>query len=594
MNIRRTGRNHHALADWMSHFDRTIVSGRVLATIAGCLLIAAASGCSDDSAQHNGVDASVDAAASDDDAVVDDTGTGADAQGNPCDGIDCSGHGTCTIIAGEATCTCEAGYHADQLTCIADAVNPYLEPVEIPTYDETDPTHVLITETNGKWDSAVLNNPSYKHFYIEPGAYDPAITLTVSGTEGDRRTLSLYNGDDVHPAALSDDQVANCVVHFSDGASYWVLDRIANLDRGINPSMSFRNGASHNIVNRWHLRWFLYGVAIGPDCNNNTIQNSYIDQMVKLGQEYDCIGLDIHAHGDQYASVIGTKFINNDIRNATDSIQTTRMTENGSDKVNFEGTIIDSNRMWVDNDVYTDSEGNYDPDGEYQIAENGLDLKAGSENPSNPMIITNNIMWGYRTSPFDAQNRTGTAFVSHFGVRNVIFASNIIFDSGGAMAVMGSYDWEITNNIFCDTNFVNPADTGHMSMLYISENQRIVLENNTLVRNALNSSGSGQALNVHQLADDDQFLNNLFIDTLRTGGDFTGHVFDNNWFYHATETLPGSNEHHFDSAAEAVTADDTFTYERFTANPKQKILKGVVSTPASPHFGLAGSNIEAP
>ncbi|MCD6497898.1 MAG: hypothetical protein J7M25_06270 [Deltaproteobacteria bacterium] len=74
MNIRRTGRKHHALADWMSHFDRTIVSGRVLATIAGCLLIAAASGCSDDSAQHNGVDASVDAAA------LQDVGPGFDGQ----------------------------------------------------------------------------------------------------------------------------------------------------------------------------------------------------------------------------------------------------------------------------------------------------------------------------------------------------------------------------------------------------------------------------------------------------------------------------------------------------------------------------------
>jgi hypothetical protein len=37
--------------------------------------------------------------------------------------------------------------------------------------------------------------------------------------------------------------------------------------------------------------------------------------------------------------------------------------------------------------------------------------------------------------------------------------------------------------------------------------------------------------------------------------------------------------------------DYTFTYQRFTAKPKQKIIKGIVTTKASPHYGKAGSSL---
>jgi hypothetical protein len=37
----------------------------------------------------------------------------------PCDGITCSGHGACAVVAGAATCTCEAGFDPDGLACVA-------------------------------------------------------------------------------------------------------------------------------------------------------------------------------------------------------------------------------------------------------------------------------------------------------------------------------------------------------------------------------------------------------------------------------------------------------------------------------------------
>jgi len=38
-----------------------------------------------------------------------------------CDGINCSGHGTCAVSGGEPLCACESGYHADGLNCVEDS-----------------------------------------------------------------------------------------------------------------------------------------------------------------------------------------------------------------------------------------------------------------------------------------------------------------------------------------------------------------------------------------------------------------------------------------------------------------------------------------
>jgi len=38
----------------------------------------------------------------------------------PCDGVTCSGHGTCVATAGVAACNCDDGYHAEDLSCVED------------------------------------------------------------------------------------------------------------------------------------------------------------------------------------------------------------------------------------------------------------------------------------------------------------------------------------------------------------------------------------------------------------------------------------------------------------------------------------------
>lgn len=51
------------------------------------------------------------------DGNVDDAGVHPDGS-DPCQGITCSGHGTCVITGGVAQCDCETGYQPVGLTCV--------------------------------------------------------------------------------------------------------------------------------------------------------------------------------------------------------------------------------------------------------------------------------------------------------------------------------------------------------------------------------------------------------------------------------------------------------------------------------------------
>ena len=477
----------------------------------------------------------------------------------------------------------------------------YEEKVEIPKYDPNDLTHVLITTENKKWNNSVLNNPNYKHFYVAPGVYGDATTnhydpiykvLTTSGTAEDRRTISLYNDNDAHPASLPDNEVASVAFRLT-GASYWTIDRMANLDRNTKWSLAIKKTSNHNIINRWHLRNHGYGVTIQSGSSYNTIQNSYINHATDSSRRsHDAIGLQI-AIDNQSTPAIGNKFINNDIRNATDGVQ---LTWNYTTNSNFEGTIIDSNRIWFDEDAYVNRDGVQDPTGEYTNAENLMDIKAGSTNADNPVVITNNIMWGLKTShPVGQDNNqvlsSGTAIVFHGSSQNIKFENNIVFDVQTGINVApnkGYGDGEnikLVNNIFYNINKSNPENFDYMLAIANLNADNLLMKNNTIIKNFTSSSGSGNA--IYSKASS-VIKNNLLIDTKNTNNAITSTI-NGNWFYNANENFTTDiNSVFYESANDAKMADYTFVYEGFTKTPRQKKLKGVITTKDSPHYRKAG------
>ena len=313
------------------------------------------------------------------------------------------------------------------------------EKVVIPQYNPNNPTHVLITPSNGKWNRYVLNNPNYKHFYLKPGKYLTKINLTASGTKSNRRTLSLLNGNNTHPAALPVSQIADARFYLA-GASYWTIDRISVINTKleyVTLMMKYKGKyATHNIINRLHAKEYTYGVLIEPFCHFNTIQNSYMDFMSHKGRLADNVAIALANSRIRGARTEGTKIINNDIRDANDGIQLIVSSGVDGATVSYPGTIIDSNVIWMDSDVYTNGDyakNGYNKNGKYQIGENAIGLKSGSNDSKNPVIISNNVMFGYRyndptTGASSTPYQRGSAILSSGSPKNIKIHNNIMYD----------------------------------------------------------------------------------------------------------------------------------------------------------------------
>jgi len=473
--------------------------------------------------------------------------------------------------------------------------NTYLETVTIPTYDSGDSSHLLITEANGKWTSTNLNSSTYKHFYVEAGDYSSSsITLTVDGTENDRRSISLYNGNDTHPASLATEDQADIRIVFNN-ADYWDIDRMSFLSTPSSDVDWFYSGSSYNTLNRIHIKDYYYGIRILHLCHYNTIQNSYFNEMTLAGRKNDNVGLALTTadQGDN-THIYGTKVINNDFKNANDAFQAVKATN--AQGVEYDGTVIDSNRMWVTTDTYTDGSGNHTTSGLYSYSENAIDIKAGSDDENNEFIVTNNMCWGYRkTDATDSSlSSAGSAINIHFGAENIKINSNIIFDSNRGIVLSGLDGFsftldggEITNNILHDVGFEVSGTEG--KMLSLNDVRDTVFGNNTFVQ-----TNSCTWIDKDSDCQDIDVEYNVIIDCgTETGGE-TGITADHNHYYDTSRgDLTGTNDVTYPTVAEANMADYYFEYERFTTSPKNKTLTDVCTTSSSPHYGVAGSDIDS-
>jgi hypothetical protein len=65
-----------------------------------------------------------------------------DGTTGPCFEVDCSGHGVCLDLGGTVECQCEAGYHADGLSCVEDGITD-------PCLDVTCSDHGVCVAANG-------------------------------------------------------------------------------------------------------------------------------------------------------------------------------------------------------------------------------------------------------------------------------------------------------------------------------------------------------------------------------------------------------------------------------------------------------------
>ncbi len=480
------------------------------------------------------------------------------------------------------------------------SANHYLEPVNIPPYDSNNKSHLLITVSNGKWTSTNLNSSTYKHFYVEPGDYSSkTITLTADGTAGDRRSISLYNGNDTHPASLSEALQANTRIYFN-GGSHWDIDRMSNINQTEHTEITwFNGGATHNVINRLHYKNFYSGIKIGASLSNpnnyNTIQNSYLHEMTVDGKKSDNPAILLVNSSIKGLRTVGSKFINNDIKNSSDGIHLVRSKSGYTEDVAFNGTIIDSNRIWIESDdVYYDKPiskgGILDPNGMYALGENALDIKAGSDDVNDPIIVTNNRFWGFRRQAYDSS--PGACFNIMYGVSNVKIENNIMFDAQRGLAInkeeLADYAAEnvsIKNNIFYRTN----KEVSDVFANHIYESNDMKIEHNSFIDT---DGGYGMIFDKGSASVGDlTWKNNLSINAGNIKNKNENVTASGNYYYNTTViNMSGTND--VTDPGTAKMGDYTFQYEKFTTSPKNKTLTGVISTSSSPHYGVAGSSIK--
>jgi len=361
----------------------------------------------------------------------------------------------------------------------------YIFKYEAPSYDENNPSHALISGIN---DLNKLNDENIFHFYLKPKDYRkdlPLLSLTKSGNKDQYRTLTLLNGDNKHPYNNNLSQLAifNKIEIKSD---YWYLDRIAvvsPINTTLNMERQIIIKGSNNVFNRLWLKDFNQGIGLLTDSNDNVIQNSVIEEQTLYGRKHDGVGIAIITdHSSDYVVCKNNKFVNNDIINCSDGIQLVRhnsLSVSGRlHEANYEGTIISGNHIYITNSLYTDGKGNLTYDGVYSYSENPIDVKVGSSNKFNKVIIKNNIMGGYRKSDNTDSyvDDPGAIMPVHYGVTNLIFDNNTTFDSNKGLSIgaensfgLSGGNIDITNNLFVGCDYKEIPD-GHYYMAIVGRN----------------------------------------------------------------------------------------------------------------------------
>ncbi len=434
--------------------------------------------------------------------------------------------------------------------------NPYLEIVTIPAYNSGDNSHVLITTSNGN--ESELNTIGKEHFYVEPGEYGAtAWDITASGSSSNRKTISLYNGNDLHPGKLSDAERAYFGVHLN-GASYWDIDRLSYKEDAVS-IVYFDNESTFNTLNRAFTRDCGNSVYVSHMSNNNTIQNCRFEYMTEWNREIDimCILLQHNRNGSgaDHVDIWDTKIINNEIIDQNDGLHVARnRTENAEYRQSgdVQGLIVDGNRWWRE------------PDTTY--TEDAIDVKIGSANPANPVIISNNIMWQY-----DASSSDGPV-IFHANPYNVEYTNNIAFDCSNGFSTGANSYFDNVDEPGVHRGLMDSKVQGNL--IYNCGNSSSYCLNATSVRNTIisenaiiNGGTKGYADLRFDSSNTEFKLNDLC------------NVTDSVWTEGSDSTLVDSidNNSHYNTAIDGgYTEDFVFTKNEFTNNPETITLVNAV------------------
>lgn len=461
----------------------------------------------------------------------------------------------------------------------------YAVSLAVPVCDASNPAVRVIT-TVGDW--ADVNDPSYQVFCVAPGDYTAAgeIQLETSGSAGAPRWIRYYDPgtDNRHPVHRSQHAVVAGL--WFDNADHWVVQGLTQ--RGGDTNTELWSGSEHNVLDRMLVEGgrTTAQVRIRPGAHYNTVQNSVLrNPQPRADEDRVCVLLYANNNGNPVATR-HTRIVNNEIYNCTDGVGLHRPSD-VSIPVDYSGTIIDNNDIYITNALYSNGSGRLDPNGDYACAENAVDIKAGGT-PGNHVLLSNNRMWGFRQTD-DSCGGTGSwgeAVQSHMGARYTLIHNNRIWDSARGISLSDdSSSNSVIDNVIYDIH--NSADTaqGFSNQDYglkisspYTEVYRNVLVNMTFAWGLVEGNNNDYRCNV-------------FIDARRVQDPGDNITADYNSYYNAEQlALPGTHDLVSTRASDANHADLTFLARRWTSPQTVRIPHGV-ATSTSPHAGACDPNL---
>jgi len=447
--------------------------------------------------------------------------------------------------------------------------------LSLPACDSANP-EVQIISQNSDW--SMINDQTKRIFCVRPGDYSQlgAIKITThQGSKDKPRYIVLFNGNNTHTGKLNKSQLAR--VRFSfENTGYWIVDRMAYWNDSSTANPILLKNSNNIVINRYFLENTGTGIYLYPGSNNNTIQNSRF-QKNDYTISHDRAAVGLLNNGKSNIAIKNTKVINNEIVNYVDAFQAIKW--NGSN-LNYEGTIVSNNDMYVDSKLYSDCSGHQTPTGSCSFSENAIDLKSGSSNPQNPMIITNNRMWGFKKS--DRTNTSlsdwGTAVGIHYGVNNVVFENNIIFNSDRGISIADPREGYAMRNSSISKNILyNINGLG----IYISYSDNIKIEKNII------NDISNQWL-MGNTTTNSTIKCNAVADSIATNFSFSStSIYDSNIFYNTLQgTIKSSTDDIYSNIVDAHYNNLSFITDKYTNNPKTIVVPSVLPTSESPQICL--------
>lgn len=401
--------------------------------------------------------------------------------------------------------------------------SPYETFLTLPSCHDNNP-EIQVIKSADDW--LRINDLNKTIFCVKPADYSTLgrVVLTASGTEDHKRYILLDNGNNTHPSQLSYATLAKVGFELR-GANHWVIDRMGYWESKTAYIPTIVNNSDNNVFNRNFFKNVNGGaIVIRPNSDNNTIQNCRLERS-DITLHIDRAAIELNNNGQDNVSIKNTKIINNEIINFVDGIQLVKTGNSMQKFINYEGTVIDNNHIHIDSRIYTDCNGSHKEEGQCAYAENAIDLKVGSENIHNPVIISFNKMWGYKKADeVDRKNPSGQSGLSdsgvivpmHYNVKNVLFKKNTFFNSAFALVIDGprngfsAQNIEISDNIFYNI---------FITAIYARNIHHFLIQNNLFKKLSYGSDGQGKdAYNSFYINDskDISFSDNIIIDAYRS------------------------------------------------------------------------------